>query len=103
MIYVRWRRDQSRRCRVFPPLAPDHPHAHVPCPSCGTAVGSVVPVQLIAVGPTDDEDRVRHEELRWYNAGAVVAHKGCVDALSESDVERLVSGLELVPMPEVSA
>lgn len=55
MIYVRWRRGASRRCRSFPPLPADHPSVDHPCPGCGLSLGTVASVQLIAVGPVDPD------------------------------------------------
>lgn len=62
---------------------------------CGTPIGAEEPVQLLVVGPDDDEGRERHDAGRWYTALAVVVHEQCLARLSDDQVEAMVSELEL--------
>jgi hypothetical protein len=76
--FVRWRAGARRESRLLPPLAGDHPAANRPCPACWIPLGDGRPVQLLAIGPTDDETRVQHEALRWYSALALLLHADCL-------------------------
>lgn len=101
MIYVRWKRDESRRGRVFPPPQPDHFLYDQPCFRCNNLLSVPVnrapEIQLIAVGPVDEDEQIRHNEGRWYNAGAVALHHACASGMTDEDLDQLCS--ELVPSP----
>lgn len=94
---VRWRRDEGRRGPVYPGLRADHPAVTVNDVLCGAPIGTEEPVQLLVVGPdnNNDEDRERHEAGRWYTALAVLVHKKCLARLSDDQVEAAVSELSL--------
>ena len=93
MIYVRWKKDEPRRVRTFPPLSAGHPSVGDPCPHCERPVGKEEPTLLVAVGPVDADEFLRHDEGRWYNAGAVLLHETCADQLDDPSLERLVAEL----------
>lgn len=80
MAFVRWRSGDSREGRVLPPMSADHPAFTDPCPACRTPLGDGRPVQLLAIGPTDDEDRARHTNGAWYSALALLFHTACLGA-----------------------
>ena len=94
MIYVRWRRGESRRGRVFPAPQPGHPLHATDCVACGGALysdsGDIV---LIAVGPVDEDERERHEAGRWYNAGAVAVHVADVESMTDAELDALCAEL----------
>lgn len=95
MIYVRWRKGESRRQRELPPLSPDHPCAAQPCVRCDYDVAQPgKPVTIVAVGPVDDDERARFDEGRWCNVGAVLMHSDCLAGMSDAELEVLM--LELV-------
>lgn len=76
--FVRWRAGARRESRVLPPLAGDHPAANRPCPACWIPLGDGRPVQLLAIGPIDDETRVQHAARCWYSALALLLHAECL-------------------------
>lgn len=93
VTYVRWRAGESRRGRVFPPLAAAHPASSAFCVIGGGMLGTAEPVQLLIVGPSDEVDRELHNAGRFYSAGAVVVHERCLAQLDDNEVENLVKGL----------
>ena len=99
MIYVRWRKGESRRGAVFPSPQPDHFLYDQRCPRCNNFLS--VPmlrtpeVQLIAVGPVDLDEAARYAEGRWFNAGAVALHEACATGMSDEDLDLLCSELEV--------
>lgn len=97
MTYVRWQRDEPRRCRVFPPLRPPHPSYTAPCLVCDEWLGNGDQIQLIVVGPTNDEDRAKHEAGGWYNAGGVLVHQVCADRLDDDGLQEFVAPLAIYP------
>ncbi|SEF34335.1 hypothetical protein SAMN05421837_107326 [Amycolatopsis pretoriensis] len=76
--YVRWRSGAPREGRAFPPLGPGHPAYRDVCPACDHFLGNGLPVQILAIGPTDDEARDRHRAGRWYSALALLFHAACL-------------------------
>lgn len=99
MIYVRWKRGESRRGAVFPAVSPDHFLWNEPCVQCSHLLGNGEEIQLVAVGPVDDDERERHNADRWYNAGAVALHRRDVDTMSDAELDALCA--ELVPRDTV--
>lgn len=78
ITYVRWRRDQPREGGVCKLLEPGNAMALWDCPACGRPLGTEHPVQLLAIGPLNDEDRDRHRAGGWYSAVALVMHAHCL-------------------------
>lgn len=98
ITYVRWQREQSRRCREFGPLDREHPAYKAPCILCRYSLGSdTVGVQLVAVGPDDPRAEADHERGRWYSAIAVCVHTSCLAQLTDDDLEVVVRELVQVP------
>ena len=95
VAYVRWQRDESRRGRTFPGLPDDHPAVSAIDVLCERPLGEREPVQLLVVGPEDDDDRKRHASGRWYWAVAVVVHERCLARLTDDELGLVVG--ELVP------
>lgn len=93
VTYVRWKAGESRRGRVFPPLAAAHPASNAFCVIGGGMLGTIEPVQLLIVGPSDEVDEELHKAGRWYSAGAVVVHERCLVRLDDNAVESLVKSL----------
>ena len=98
MTFVRWRMQESRRLRAFPPRSPDHPATNAQCLICNHRIGSDVGMQLLAVGPDpeDAEDVAKALAGRWFTACALIVHEPCLAGLDDTQVETLVG--ELVPM-----
>lgn len=106
MFYVRWKMGDTRRCRVFPPLTPEHPAYAMKCLYChyelgGGFGGSTKPeaVQLIAVALVDpDSDAlVKFAAGRVCNVGAVLLHERCVLQMTDKQLEEFVGELVHVP------
>jgi hypothetical protein len=99
MIYVRWRKGESRRGRVFPEAGAA---SDLPCPFCTVRLGDDPPIQLIAVGPEiDDPEAVRkYAEGRWHTATAVALHADCAAEMTDDALEVLISELVLVGGPD---
>lgn len=93
MIFVRWKRGESRRGRVFPGPVDGDPLFNDRCVQCGDYLGGNGDIQLIAVGPVSEDERGRHDEGRWYNAGAVALHRVDVDGLSDAELDALCAEL----------
>lgn len=89
--YVRWRRGESRRGRVFAALDAGHPAVGTLCVICDRRIGNVEETQLVAVGPDNAEGRVDHDEGSWYTAGALIVHERCLRAASDEEVEIFVA------------
>lgn len=70
--------------------------AETRCMLCDKRITKVREYQLVVVGPTDDEDREKHEAGRWYSAGAIICHWTCVDAHSDEDLDALVRSLKVM-------
>lgn len=101
ITYVRWRRDESREARVFPPLAPEHPAYAADCFLCSEPLGNGGQVQLLALGPEDADDRAKHVEGRWYSALAILLHAACVQGVEpEPDPVETVSTAAMLQGPE---
>lgn len=95
VTYLRWRTSESRRATAFEPPADDHPLVtnQVPCLLCATLLAGQR-IQLLVMGPEDEETQERHDAGRWYAALCVVAHERCLSLLSDDDLELLVAELE---------
>lgn len=61
------------------------------CPICEHLIGDKKPYQLIVIGPTDDEDREKHNAEEWYPAGALIGHKACVATRTGAGLDELAS------------
>ena len=99
MFYVRWRRGEPRRGRVFDALTIDHSGYALPCVECDESLGDGHSVQLIAVGPDDEKSAEKFAAGRWCTIAAVPLHAACADALTDGGLELLIS--ELVPVSTV--
>lgn len=97
VTYLRWRATESRRARSFAPPAEDHPlvRNHVPCLLCELPLAGAR-IQLLVLGPEDQETQERHDAGRWYAALAVVVHERCLSELSDDELEPLVADLEQI-------
>jgi hypothetical protein len=97
MIYVRWRKGEDRRGRIFPTAGSVSVGA-LPCPLCAVPLAADLSIQLVAVGPDPDSPEAvrKHDEGRWHTAMAVAMHAGCVADLSDAELEVLISELEVV-------
>jgi hypothetical protein len=95
VIYVRWRKGESRRGRVFPEAGEI---GGLPCPWCSRALHLRLPIQLIAVGPEVDnpEAMSKYAEGRWFTCAATAMHASCAEYLDDDRLEILVSELEVV-------
>jgi len=105
VIFVRWRRGESRLGKTFDGLDETDASAAHPCIVCGYANGAGVPVQLFIVGPLPDaehvEDREKFEAGRWFNAGAAVGHASCLAALTPDELDALAA--QCVPASDADA
>jgi len=63
---------------VFPALSESHSAYDADCWLCGKPLGNGSQVQLLAIGPEDEADRIKHHEGRWYSALAILLHAACV-------------------------
>lgn len=97
MIFARWKNGESRRINVRDPLAADDPHVTLPCPACDKPIGTSRRVQVVAVGPVDEQDERAHNEDLWYLAVAALMHQDCADRLTDSSLDLLISELAIVP------
>ena len=95
LTYVRWQRDEPRPCRVFDPLTEEHPAYFSLCLACDLKLGNGAPVQLVAVEPSDPEDREKFERGGWVTAAAVLLHESCVSDMSAAGLEQFVSQLRV--------
>lgn len=103
MFYVRWAKGQSRRCRVFDPLAGGHPAFGLYCLYCTyqlggpfvLAHGAPGKVQLIAVGPVDPDEAEQAEFDRGVTirAGAVLLHERCANQMDDEQLAAFVATL----------
>ena len=74
MIHVRFRTDSPiTTSGIRPPMPPDHPMAHVPCPACdGPLTDREITFVFVGVDPGQ-----RAEGKTYASAGAVVVHADC--------------------------
>lgn len=96
--FVRWRRGESRRCRVFPALEPDHPAFDAMCLLCAHKLGLDVAeqgVRLVAVGP-EAVDRERFMQGRWTGCHALICHTYCVAQRSDLELDEFVLAIRMV-------
>lgn len=78
-FYVRcWQKDQPREGRTFDDLAPGHPAFHAPCFLCHEPLGDGTPVQLLVIGPDNEEAREKHAAGDQYLAAAMLLHARCL-------------------------
>lgn len=89
VTYVRWRSDQTRRARVFPPLDIRHPAWSVKCLICDQRLGNGMPVQSLVI----QEVTPAMDPERWISAEAVVVHEACLSAMNDSDVDSMIDAL----------
>lgn len=98
MIYVRWKKGESRRGREF--TGKDPAINRMACTSClwpiGDDPGSYT---LVAVGPLSPEDEALYEAGKWFNAGATLLHTSCLDRLNDLELDQLCRELVVVPEP----
>ncbi|TCO57179.1 hypothetical protein [Actinocrispum wychmicini] len=86
-LYVRWKPGEPRESKPLGPLPAEHPAAQYPCLCCGQPLADGRPVQLLAVGPDDDESREKCRAARWHSALALPAHAECLGATTQSDAD----------------
>jgi hypothetical protein len=86
MTYVRWQKDEPRESRVFPPLLATHPSYTTPCVLCTDPLGNGHKVQLLALGPEDEEDRGKFAAGGWISALAILLHAACIQGTEPLDV-----------------
>lgn len=92
--YVRWQRAEARAQRAFLPLTVNHPAYSVPCAQCGRPLGDGTDVQLLVIGPDDQESRQQHDDGHWYAALAILLHVACVRQLEDHGaVEDFIAGI----------
>lgn len=105
--FVRWRKGESRRCRIFPPLEPDHPAHGSLCLLCGHKLGQNVAelgVQLVALFPSDNGDREKFTQGRWVTCHALILHAHCVALCTDADLDELAGCVRFEPLlPELEA
>jgi hypothetical protein len=85
MTYVRWQKGEPRESRVFPPLAPTHPCYTTPCTLCTDPLGNGRKVQLLALGPEDEEEREKFAQGGWISALAILLHAACIQGTEPPD------------------
>lgn len=85
IVPVRWRKDEPRAQRAYPPLPADHPHTTFGCPGCAYALGNKAPLQLYVLGPDPDdaEEMKLYHEGRWHTAMAMIVHRDCVATVEQ--------------------
>lgn len=66
---------------MFPPLKADHPAFGADCWLCSEPLGNEAPVQLLVLGPENEQDRLKHAEGGWYSAAAILLHGACVQGV----------------------
>lgn len=84
--YVRWSQATDRLSRLFPPMAAGHPGYAEPCLACGSQLGNGEPLQLVVLGPGDDDEaRAKHHAGRSYSAVAWTFHAACLGTSLPAD------------------
>jgi hypothetical protein len=104
IMFVRWRRGESRRGPTLGPLDPAHPAAPARCVLCVRPLGCHRSTQLLIVGPRVDDvaDNNAHHAHAWYPALAVIVHTDCMRAHhTDEALEDIV--LRLVPVDQGQA
>lgn len=100
LTFLRWKRGEPRRGRPFPALQLGHPSYDTACVLCNYSLGSDLGgVTLVAVGPSDEEDREHHNAGRWYSAMAVLVHTTCSEHINDLDLELVVAELVVADPP----
>lgn len=92
--YVRWRKGESRRCRVFPGVPAEDDWGE--CLVCGFYLASDASgagVQLIALFPAE-HDRDKFDEGRWSTCHALLLHHSCAEHLSDAELDELADELQ---------
>lgn len=86
MFYVRWKKGESRRGRVFT----EHTEAIslAMCFLCCEAVGTK-PYTQVPMGPDDSEARMSHDTDHWYAARAFLAHERCLAKVSDRELDQI--------------
>jgi hypothetical protein len=85
LTYMRWQKDEPREGRVFPPLPLTHPSYTTPCLLCTDPLGNGHKVQLLALGPEDEEDRAKFATGGWISALAMLLHAACIQGTEPPD------------------
>lgn len=98
MIYVQWKKGESRRGKMFEPLGIENARddiASMQCPFCQYPIGNMKRYGLLIVGPMPDDEEAlaKYETDRWHNAGAAVMHEACFGYLTDAGLEWLVGEL----------
>lgn len=96
--YVRWRKGESRRCRVFAGGVSDN-DGWGECLVCGFYLAndaSGAGVQLIALFPAE-HDRDKFDEGRWSTCHALLLHHSCAEHLSDAELDELAGELHSLP------
>lgn len=97
MIYVRWKKGEERRSRLFPPVGDERPDiAELECLGCEDQIGTDHSYKLVAIGPTDDGARASHEAGGWYAAGAAVMHSFCANDMTDEQLDELAADLVVI-------
>lgn len=99
--YVRWQREEPRTQRLFPPPREEHPAYLLPCGYCAEQLGGAGSIQLVAIGPDDEESRQRHDDYRWYSAFAVICHATCIAPRTKEELDKFAA--ELAPLLPTTA
>src|SRR5688500_8862845 len=86
MFYVRWKKGEPRRGRVF--TEHNSATADLTCLLCRESLGTR-PYQLVAMGPDDSDCRVKHDTDRWYAARAMIMHERCVAKKSDAELDQI--------------
>lgn len=89
VVYATWRRPEvdPRLGKTFDPLRLTHPAYHEPCVVCGQPLGNGKRVQLLALGPVTNGDRVAHYVGAEYLAVHGYCHEDCLQGAPTSPTE----------------
>jgi hypothetical protein len=103
ITYGQWRTSWSRRGKVYDAPAPNHPTYGSDCLMCNEPM-KVRPIQLIAIGLTDDENEedTRNAKLgEVFAAGWAIVHQSCAKQMTDEDLD--VFAASLIPTELLSA
>jgi hypothetical protein len=85
VAYVRWKPGEPRESLLLGPLTPDHPAAQFPCLCCGEPLADGRPVQLLAIGPDDEDSRAKCAAGGWHTALALPLHAECIGTTVQAE------------------